>query len=201
MKNLTRGASIGLANAMMLGITATAGILLTSASARAANLSFTGSFTDPNETRSASFSLTAPATVTIQSSSWAAGGFDPVLTLFDATNGNYIQEQDDISANPPNLDFQLIQALPVGNYQAVLSVVGNYANGANPGGNFSDGFTNSGDFFSRTKTYDFEILNVSAPTAVPEPSSLIGTVVAGLTISRLKRRLSSAKKTNLNIKD
>ena len=85
--------------------------------------------------------------------------------------------------------------------QAVLSVVGNYANGANPGGNLRDGFTTIGDFFGRTKVYAFDVFNVSAPTAVPEPSSLIGTVLAGLTIARIKRRLSSAKKTNLNIKD
>jgi hypothetical protein len=178
--------------AMMLGMAAatTTGIVLESTPAHGINLSFAGTFASPNTTVSALFTADGTSTVTIKSSSYAAGGFDPILTLFNATNGNYILDRDDISTG--NLDFQLIQALPAGNYRAVISAVGNYPNGTN----FATGFDGGGDFFGRTNKYAFDILNVNntTSTAVPEPSSLIGTAVAGFTVVMFKRKLSSSKK-------
>ena len=87
--------------------------------------------------------------------------------------------------------------LAAGSYRAVISASGNFANGAFPGGNFSDGFTGGTDFFGRNSAYAFDILNVNnntTLTAVPEPSSLIGTAVAGFTVVMFKRKLSSKNK-------
>jgi hypothetical protein len=208
MKNLPILAARGIANTLMLGIAATTtGMLMACSPANAANLSLTGNLADANDIASFFFTADGTSTVTIRSYSWgggtnaqgttiAPGGFDPVLTLFNSTNGNYILDRDDISSTPLNLDFQLSQVLAAGNYRAVLSASGNYANGAFPGGNFSDGFTGGTDFFGRTSAYAFDILNVNntTPTAVPEPSSLIGTAVAGFTVVMFRRKLSSKKK-------
>ena len=209
MKNLPILALRSIANTLMLGIAATAtGMVMASSPANAANLSLTGNLADANDTPSFFFTADGTSTVTIRSYSWgsgtnaqgttiAAGGFDPVLTLFNSIDGNYILDRDDISSTPQNLDFQLSQVLAAGNYRAVISASGNYANGAFPGGNFSDGFTGGTDFFGRTSAYAFDILNVNntTPTAVPEPSSLIGTAIAGFTVAMFKRKLSSSKKS------
>lgn len=208
MKNLPLLAARDIANTLMLGIAATTtGMVIASSPVNAANLSLTENLADANDTSSFFFTADGTSTVTIRSYSWgggtnaqgttiAAGGFDPVLTLFDSTNGDYILDRDDISSTPLNLDFQLSQVLTAGSYRAVISASGNFANGAFPGGNFSDGFTGGTDFFGRTSAYAFDILNVNntTPTAVPEPSSLIGTAVAGFTVVMFKRKFSSKKK-------
>ena len=208
MKNLTIFAARGIANTLMLGIAATTtGMVMASLPVNAANLSLTGNLADANDTPSFFFTADGTSTVTIRSYSWgggtnaqgttiADGGFDPVLTLFDSTNGDYILDRDDISSTPLNLDFQLSQVLAAGSYLAVIYASGNFATGAFPGGNFSDGFTGGTDFFGRTSAYAFDILNVNntTPTAVPEPSSLIGTAVAGFTVVMFKRKLYSKKK-------
>ena len=197
---------------MMLGLaTSTTGIAMISAPANAANLSYTGNLANPNDTPLFGFTADGTSTVTIQSSSWAAGGFDLALTLFDGS-GNWKDERNDISAG--NLDFRFNGILPAGTYQAVITAFGNYANGAFPGGKLSDGFANTGEFFGRTSAYAFDILNVNnatpvppipptpvpptpvppTPSSVPEPSSIIGTVIAGFSIVMLKRRAGSKKK-------
>jgi hypothetical protein len=199
MKNLTLLAARGIANTLMLGIAATTtGMVMAFSPANAANFSLTGNLADANDTPSFFFTADGTSTVTIRSYSWDAGGFDPVLTLFDSIDGNYILDRDDISSTPLNLDFQLSQVLAAGSYRAVISASGNFANGAFPGGNFSDGFTGGTDFFGRTSAYAFDILNVNntTSTAVPEPSSLIGTAAAGFTVVMFRRKLSSKKEIN-----
>jgi hypothetical protein len=180
-----------LTNALMMGIAATTtGIIMGSGSAYGANLSFTGNLNDPNDTPSFFFTADGSSTVTIQSSSYAIGGFDPILTLFDAAD-LFVLEQEDIGAG--NLDFQLSQVLPGGNYRAVISAFANFANQPS----FADGFTNTGDFFDRTSAYAVDIQGVSpSATSVPEPSSLIGTAVAGFAVVGLKCKLAASRKTN-----
>lgn len=193
---------------MFLGVAATS-IALVATPAQAANLSFNSTFgTNPDTIESFFFTADGASTVTIRSYGYGggttsqnttilAGGFDPVLTLFDGTTGAYILDRDD----DIGLDFNLVQNLAAGNYRAVLSVQGNYANGAFPGGNFADGFTadtpgNGTSFFGRTSAYAVDILNVNntTATAVPEPASLIGTAVAGFAAIGLKRKLASSQK-------
>jgi hypothetical protein len=208
--------------ATILGITATTtGMVLVAMPANAADLSFTlgtlpdasntfrtGILTDPNAIVSYLFTLDSNSTVTFQSYSWgggtnaagnaiASGGFDPLLTLFNGTTGGYIIDQPD-TFGTSNLDFQLVQDLAAGNYRAVISASGNFANAVDPSGNFSDDFTRGAtdaDFVNVTSAYAFDIKVAKKPaTTVPEPSDLVGTVVAGFTVVMLRRRLSSSKK-------
>jgi hypothetical protein len=211
MRNFTIASILGLA-------ATTAGMTVSLAPANAADLasdignltnanttSYTGNLPDPNTTISYLFSLDSLSTVTFQSYSWGGGtngqgttivpgGFDPILTLFDGTTGAYIIDQDN-TFNTPILDFQLVQDLAAGNYRAVISVSGNDANGSYPGGNFSDGFTGGAEIINVTSEYAFDIKVTKKPaTQVPEPSDLIGTVVAGFTVVMFRRQLSSIKK-------
>ena len=165
---------------MMLGIAAIA------TPAHAANFSFSGNLNGVNDTPSFLFVADGISTVNIQSSSYANGGFDPILTLFGATD-NFLLEREDIG-QPDLLDFQLTQVLPAGNYRAVISAFANFANRPN----FTNGFGGGGDFFGRTPAYAFTIGGVTQANAVavPEPISLVGTMVAGLAVARLKRKLS-----------
>ena len=193
MKKFSIFAPRGFAKAMLLGIAATTtGVFLESAPARAA--SFTGSFTDPNDIFSTSFSANGTETVNFSSSSYAAGNFSPILTLFDSTD---TWANNDISGTG---DFNTNLVLAAGTYRAVLSVFPNYFD------YFIDpqysplGFSSLGDFDGRGQNYAFSIATVP-PTAVPEPSSLIGIAVAGFTVVKLKRKLSASKKTSLKISD
>jgi hypothetical protein len=200
MKNLTNLISSGFTKAMMLGIAVTAMSAIASKPAHAANLSYAGNFTDPNNAPSFSFTADGTSTVTFRSSSWGTGGFDIALSLFDEA-GNWQSEHDDIGGG--NLDFNFSSILAAGNYQAVITAFGNSPLGSFRGGTLSAGFTNTGRDFAQdgvTSAYAFEILNVNnvtlppTSTAVPEPSDLIGTVVAGFSVVMLKRKLDSNKK-------
>jgi hypothetical protein len=192
----------------LLGVAATTGIALVTTPAQATDLSFTGSIgTNPDTIQS--FFFTANGSVTIRSYGWGggtnaqgtaivSGGFDPVLTLFDADTGAYILDRDD----DIGLDFNLVENL-TGNYRAVLSVQGNNANGAFPGGNFADGFTadtpgNGTSFFGRTPAYAIDILNVNniTTTAVPEPFTLVGTLIGGTVALRMRKKLSANMSNN-----
>lgn len=188
MKKIAIQISRGVTNVMVLGMAST-GIVLASAPARAASFSFAGNLNGVNDTPSFFLVADGSSTVNIQSSSYAAGGFDPILTLFDG-NDNFFLEREDI-AQPNLLDFQLIQVLPAGNYRAVISAFANFANGTN----FNSGFGGGGDFFGRTPAYALTIQGVTQANAVaiPEPASLIGTLVGGFAIARLKRKLAVRK--------
>jgi hypothetical protein len=194
MKNFTLIALMGI-------VATTTAMAIESAPASAANLSLTGTFgTNPDATPSYTFTADGTSNVTIRSYSWggginaagtviSAGGFDPILTLFNDTTGAFFTEQEDIG---PSLDFQLSQILPAGNYRAVISAFANYAVGPN----YVNGFTGGGDFFGRTSNYAFDILNVNnlAVTAVPEPDNLVGIIAAGFSVVMFNRKLSSSKK-------
>ncbi len=183
--------------AIGLGISAITGILLQAAPAQAANFSFSGNLANANARPVFNFTLAAPSTVTIQSTSYAAGGFDLNLALFDAA-GNGIDERDDIGGllpnGQPNLDFQFTGPLATGTYQAIIFANGNYPNGAYPGGKLSDGFTNGGDLFGRTSTYAFSINNVTSASAVPEPFSIVGTLLGGASALRMRKRFKATNK-------
>ena len=181
------------------------GIVLQAAPVKAANLSFTGNLANANAKPAFSFVTDGTSNVTIQSFSYGGGtnaagttilggGFDLNLALFDAA-GNGIDERDDIGdGSKNNLDFKYTGVLAKGTYQAIIFANGNYPNGAYPGGKLSDGFTNGGDFFGRTPAYAFDILNVSAATSVPEPLTIVGTLIGGATALQMRKRLKATNK-------
>jgi hypothetical protein len=195
--------------AIGLGISALTSILLQSAPAQAANFSFAGNLANANAKPTFNFTTDGTSTVTIQSYSYGGGtntfgtpipggGFDLNLALFDAA-GNGIDERDDIGPN--NLDFRYTGVLARGNYQAIIFANGNYPNGAFPGGKLADGFTNTGDLFGRTSAYAFDILNVTSasavattPTSVPEPFTIVGTLIGGAAALKMKKRLKATNK-------
>jgi hypothetical protein len=76
----------------------------------------TGTFTQDDQVYTHAFNVPAntnPTTnVVLRTSSYAAGGFDPVLTLFDGTDLK-IDENDD---GPDGRDSFLSVALAAGNY-------------------------------------------------------------------------------------
>jgi hypothetical protein len=159
MKNLTNLLSSGFAKAMMVGIAATTMGAIVSRPAQAANLSYSGNFTDPNNTPSFAFTADGTSTVTIQSSSWSTGGFDLMLSLFDEA-GNWLDErEDDIG-----LDFQYTGVLAAGNYQAVITALGNAPLGSFSGGTLSAGFNDLGYFDSRNSAAS---IYISARTLRP----------------------------------
>ena len=83
--------------------------LLLSNLANAANFSFTGNLSTPNEIQTFNFTVGLPSSVTLRTWSYAGGtnadgavivrgGFDPILALFDST-GALIDQNDDGGGN------------------------------------------------------------------------------------------------------
>jgi hypothetical protein len=211
MKNFSMLVSHGIANSAILGIVATtAGIMLESAPAGAASLSFVGSFAadNPNQLFTTTFTTISSSLVNFRSYGYdgggpnaegvtiAAGGFEPILTVFNNTNGNFIFEQ---YLTPTGLsDFNVNRTLAAGDYKVVLSTYANFLKQQpNPlvPRNIADGFENQGDFFGQQPNFAFDINNVNlTATAVPEPADLIGTVIGGFGVVMFKRKLSAGKK-------
>ncbi|WP_309736896.1 DVUA0089 family protein [Chamaesiphon sp. OTE_75_metabat_556] len=203
MKNSPTSLQKSFVNAMLLGMATSTGMVLNSAPARGADLSFTGNLANPNAVALFAFTADGISNVTIQSYSWgggnnaagtkiAAGGFDLNMTLFDAA-GNWYDERDDIGLG--NLDFQFSEVFPAGTYQVAISAFGNNSAGF---GTIATHFSGTGDFDNRTAAYAFDILNASTnSTAVPEPASFIGTALAGFAVVGIKRKLTSVRDQNL----
>jgi hypothetical protein len=155
MKNPPTSLHKSFVNAMLLGMATSTGMVLNSAPARGANLSFTENLADPNATALFAFTADGISNVTIRSYSWggganaagttiAAGGFDLNMTLFNAA-GNWYDERDDIGLG--NLDFQFSRVLPAGTYQVEIAAFGNNSAGF---GTLATPFNGAGDFQGRT---------------------------------------------------
>jgi hypothetical protein len=137
----------------------------------------------------ASVTFIAPSTpVNFKTTSYSTGNFSPLLTLFDASD-NYSNEYIDIE------DLDLDLTLAPGTYRAVISTFGRFFDFAT-NSNFSAGFSGSGDFglnasgtAPRGANYDLTISTVA--TAVPEPSSIIGTALTGVGVVLFRRKLST----------
>ncbi|AFY94064.1 DVUA0089 family protein [Chamaesiphon minutus] len=178
--------------ATILGITTTATLVTLVAPAYGASL--TGSLANADAIASLPFNSDG-SELTFRSLSYnggtnaagtviPAGGFSPVLTIFTAS-GSYFNEYTDVE------DLNFTATLLPGNYQAVISTFGRFFDSANKT-NISQGFDGSGDFFGRNANYAVDIV------AVPEPSSSIGIMLAGLSAFKLKRKLVAAKKAGLD---
>jgi hypothetical protein len=168
-------------------------LLTTCAGAGAANFSFTGTFNQDDDVQLFRFAVTGPSftTVTLQTLSYdggvnaagaliPAGGFDPVISLFDA-GGTLLDDNDDGSFGP---DAFLALSLGAGNYFAALTESPNRANGPNLSDRFllagTGNFTGPGfvDVFGnqRDAHWALDILNVASAAvgiaAVPAPGTL-----------------------------
>lgn len=188
--------------------------LLLAGSAKAADFDFSGTFTKDNDVVSILFNLSGPSTATFFTSSWVAGGFDPIVTIWDSS-GLKVFEQDDgnntgstfsnsVSYNHGDWDSHFFLNLAVGSYRATITQFSNFANSDN----FADGFQYDGDddFASppgsppftngSTGNWAFHILNVDdarqvAPTnSVPDSASTLGLMgLAMMVLLGAQRRL------------
>lgn len=175
---------------------------LVSASVSARDFSFVGSI-QPNEVQPFFFSVTSPSMVTLETLSnaggvnasgtiVAGGGFDPIITLFDAISGNEITYSDD---GPTGLDSFMQTYLDSGNYLATVTQYPNFAIGPS----LSDGFWGS-NFSGSGSHYALDILNVSqaalgvsfnSVSPIPEPQTcamlLVGLGIIGFVVRRRKQ--------------
>lgn len=168
--------------------------------AQAADFDFSGTFEQDNDVLLFGFDVDVDSTVTIFSSSWVNGGFDPILTLFD-NDGNFINYQDDgafTGSTPSNgvnydhdvWDIYFTSFLPAGSYQASLTQFDNiplgfslsdgflYDGAGNE--NFTAGFgCSQGSFCGvadiddpRTNAWELHVLNVAQANVVEPPASV-----------------------------
>jgi hypothetical protein len=179
-----------------------AGLAAGSVSAR--DFSFVGSI-QSNEVQPFFFSVTSPSMVTLETLSnaggtnasgtiIAGGGFDPIITLFDAISGNEITYSDD---GPSGLDSFIETYLDSGNYLATVTRYSNFAIGPS----LSDGFWGN-NFSGQDSHYALDILNVSnaalgvsfnSVSPIPEPQTyamlLAGLGLFGFVARRRKQML------------
>jgi hypothetical protein len=123
------------------------------------NFSFTGTFNQDDDVQLFHFTVGAGSMVVLRTWSYAggtnaagdaiaAGGFDPILALFDGT-GAYIDQNDDGgcgSVDPDAMtgecwDTYFSAALAPGDYTVAVMEYDNFANGPN----LSDGFERDGE--------------------------------------------------------
>jgi hypothetical protein len=176
---------------------------LVTGSANASDFSFTGKFDHDDQVQE--FNLTvaeAAADVTLRTWSYAGGtnaqgtviargGFDPIVSLFNASTGAQIAVVDDgvfptVPQDPDTgnaSDSFLMENLPAGNYTATLTQFDSF-----PLGSLADGFSGSGhvDFASRDSYWALDVLNVDSASLgasyvspIPEPESY-ALLLAGL---------------------
>lgn len=193
---------------------------IASVPAQAVDFSFTGSLSDDADTQSFFFTTDGTSNVMLRTYSYAggtnaagmnilAGGFDPILSLFDSA-GNLIDTVDDgpdpVPSDPVTgsaFDTNFSQVLIAGTYRVVVSQFDNFASGPT----FADGFDQSSPTFTsvfecsngqfcdvnndnRTNNWAFDITNVvdASMTTTPEPGTVIGLLAVGVLGLGLKRK-------------
>lgn len=173
---------------------------LITGSANAADFSFTGEFANDDEVQEFNFAVAGAAQdVTLRTWSYAGGtdaagtviargGFDPVVSLFNASTGSRIGVNDDggLVADPVSgsaWDSFLMQTLAAGNYTATVTQFGSF-----PNGSLADGFQGSfqSNFGGRDSHWALDVLNVESASLgdsyvspIPEPESY-ALLLAGL---------------------
>jgi len=159
--------------------------MLQSVSAMADDFSFTGNLGFDDDVQFFNFTVGVTSTVTMRTYSYAggtnadgdvipAGGFDPILALFDA-DGLLIDQNDDGDGVPTDpvsgsaWDTLLALELTPGNYTVAVSQYSNFAIGPT----LADGFEGSGTSgfvddggYTRTSFWAFDVLNVTGAEVV-----------------------------------
>ena len=185
-------------------------LVVGSASALAANFSFTGNLAGDNSIKLFSFALASSSNVTLRTWSYAggtnaagssisAGGFDPVVSLFLGSGASalLIDANDDglgVAIDPvTGNDFDsLLQAfaLPAGTYTVALTQSANFAIGPALG----DGFLGAGNtgFDGRTSAWALDMLGVNRAASIPLPATLALALLGLVALSATRRRASAS---------
>ncbi len=193
--------------------------LSTAANAIPIDFSFTGNLSNDDDVQFFNFSVAEISSVTLRTWSYAggtnaagneisAGGFDPILALFDSA-GNLIGQNDDgfgVATDPVTgaaFDTFLTSTLNAGDYIVSVMQFNNFVDGSTlasgfPGADTTGFVDDRGDI--RSSFWAFDILNVedaSVPPPVPVPaavwlffSGLIGLI--GMRKKRSKKFLLSS---------
>ncbi len=145
----------------------------------AQTFNYSGSLSSPNQVFELSFTLTAPTNVTIETTSWAAGNFDPVMWLFDST-GTQVEKDDDAcngqGCSPIDRDSLIqITGLAAGTYTAIVSAYDQHywraGAAGNPAGVLVSGWSYNGDFANLPPNYAV-VFTTSLPIATPVTQTL-----------------------------
>lgn len=164
----------------------------------ALDFDFSGTFQLDNDISLLNFSVGSDSTITIFSSSWDDGGFDPILAVWDSL-GNLMSQQDDghtvgstisngVSYDHGSWDSYYNVFLSSGNYVASIAEFNNFAvgttlaqgfqNDANPNFTFDQNYGGATQpYFNgvwssndpRTGAWVFHILNVASATQEERP--------------------------------
>ncbi len=210
------------------GLAIVAAMAMSSAAyATTMDFSFTGTFAGDAEVQQFNFTIGATSNVTLRSYSYAggtmadgtivaAGGFDPILALWDSL-GNLVGEFDDgpetVPVDPATgaaFDTNLILlGLTAGSYTATITQFSNFALGTNlsqgfqqSGATFTSGFGCSNGQFcdftgnNRSNFWAFDVLGVDSavapPSGVPVPAGLPLLLSGLFGFGLLARRRKSA---------
>lgn len=186
------------------------------AQASAATFSFTGSLAKDNDKAAYVFTVAAPTTVTLTSLGYAGGingagatiargGFDPVLSLYDAT-GTAVDFNDDGLGAPIDTvtgvgaDSILSLSLAAGTYKVYLTQYNNFGPITLPASfafdgqpNFRGGFV---DFYGNQRSgnwaLDISGVNGAIAGSVPETASWVMTILGLGMVGAVARRRNAA---------
>jgi hypothetical protein len=167
-----------------------------SAQATLNDFSFTGNLTNDDDVQLFNFSVSSPRIVTLRTWSFdggtnaggtdiSAGGFDPVIALFD-NSGNLIVQVDD-SDSGETFDSLLTQNVDVGEYTVSLMQYANFAFGPT----LAEGFQGSEtiNFNGYTSFWALDIKGVDNASTVPIPNAAWLFVSGLLGLFTVKKRL------------
>lgn len=180
-------------------------LLLLAACASAAPVTFSGTFTSDDDQWRLDFTLSAPSVLDARTTSYATGGFDPFLSLFDRNGLQLLLavNEDDLVCPPdPSsgvcLDSAIQFSLDAGDYALILTQSGNFPIGPT----LSDGFTQTGsgnftggpflDILGNLRSGDFRV--VVDGTEIPEPSTAVPLLFLAAGYAGHRLRLSRARR-------
>ncbi len=164
------------------------------AHADVASISQSGGFAFDQQVYSFDLDILSASDLRLWTTSWAAGGADPVLAFFDRNGGALLSLSDDIDAPYDQIDAGQglldagigINDLAAGQYRVAVSVSQNF-----PAGNsWADGYllgTSGGNPIDSSWTVRGELTH-AAPIPEPTPTALLLAGLAALGLLARSRR-------------